>query len=129
MVLAFGALMVVLGLLSGGVLTAAALEVTKLQPGWTAWLAYPGLTLLGYGLFVVPANDGPIQLMTKVSGALCLLLGMVAIAVLVLRSLGFRPSRAAPSRCGGCSAAACCSGRWVGWGRGCRRRALEPRAR
>ncbi|MFO1250064.1 hypothetical protein [Inhella sp.] len=89
MVLAFGALMVVLGLLSGGVLTAAALEVTKLQPGWTAWLAYPGLTLLGYGLFVVPANDGPIQLMTKVSGALCLLLGMVAIAVLVLRSLGF----------------------------------------
>jgi len=88
MVLAFGALMVVLGLLSGGVLTAAALELSALQPGWTAWLAYPGLILLGYGLFVVPANDGPIQLMTKVSGALCLLLGMVAIAVLVLRSLG-----------------------------------------
>lgn len=88
MLLAFGALMVVLGLLSGGVLTAAALELTSLQPGWTAWLAYPGLILLGYGLFVIPANDGPIQLLTKASGALCLLLGMVAIAVLVLRSLG-----------------------------------------
>ena len=88
MVLAFGALMVVLGLLSGGVLTASALELSTLQPGWTAWLAYPGLILLGYGLFVVPANDGPIHLMTKASGALCLLMGMVAIAVLVLRSLG-----------------------------------------
>lgn len=88
MVLAFGALMVLLGLLSGGVLTASALEVTQLQPGWTAWLAYPGLTLLGYGLFVVPANAGPIHWLTKGSGALCLLLGMVAIAVLVLRSLG-----------------------------------------
>ena len=88
MLLAFGALMVILGLLSGGVLTAAALGATALQPGWTAWLAYPGLILLGYGLFVIPANAGPIHLLTKGSGALCLMLGMVAIAVLVLRSLG-----------------------------------------
>ncbi|MBH9551461.1 hypothetical protein [Inhella gelatinilytica] len=88
MLLAFGALMVVLGLLSGGVLTASALGATALEPGWTAGLAYPGLTLLGYGLFVIPANDGPIQWLTRASGALCLLLGMVAIAVLVLRSLG-----------------------------------------
>jgi hypothetical protein len=89
MLLAFGALMVVLGLLSGGVLTASAIGWSSLQPGWTAWLAYPGLTLLGYGLFVIPANDGPIQLLTRAAGALSLLLGMAAIAVLVLRSLGF----------------------------------------
>jgi hypothetical protein len=88
MLLAFGALMVVLGLLSGGVLTASAIGWSSLQPGWTAWLAYPGLTLLGYGLFVIPANDGPIQLLTRAAGALSLLLGMAAIAVLVLRSLG-----------------------------------------
>jgi hypothetical protein len=89
MLLAFGALMVVLGLLSGGVLTASAIGWSSLQPAWTAWLAYPGLTLLGYGLFVIPANDGPIQLLTRAAGALSLLLGMAAIAVLVLRSLGF----------------------------------------
>ncbi len=89
MVLMFGALMVLLGLLSGAVLLVSAAGWSSLQPGWTAWLAYPGLTLLGYGLFVIPANDGPIQMLTKVSGALCLLLGKLAIAVLVLRSLGF----------------------------------------
>ncbi|MFN7694690.1 MAG: hypothetical protein ACK5O3_11685 [Burkholderiales bacterium] len=89
MVLMFGALMVLLGLLSGGVLLVSAAGWSSLQPGWTAWLAYPGLTLLGYGLFVVPANDGPIEMLTKASGALCLLLGKLAIAILVLRSLGF----------------------------------------
>jgi hypothetical protein len=92
MLLAFGGLMVVLGLLSGCVLAASALGLTKLSPGWTAWVAYPGLTLLGYGLFVVPANQGAnhgaVQWLTKLAGALCLLLGKVAIAVLVLRSLG-----------------------------------------
>ena len=89
MVLMFGALLVLLGLLSGAVLLASSAGWSSLQPGWTAWLAYPGLTLLGYGLFVIPANDGPIQLLTQISGALCLLLGKLAIAVLVLRSLGF----------------------------------------
>jgi hypothetical protein len=89
MVLMFGALMVLLGLLSGAVLLVSAAGWSSLQLGWTAWLAYPGLTLLGYGLFVIPANDGPIQLLTKTSGALCLLLGKLAIAILVLRSLGF----------------------------------------
>lgn len=89
MVLMFGALMVLLGLLSGAVLLVSAAGWSSLQPGWTAWLAYPGLTLLGYGLFVVPANDGPIEMLTKASGALCLLLGKLAIAILVLRSLGF----------------------------------------
>ena len=88
LMLAFGGLMVLLGLLSGGVLTASAMGASSLQPGWTAWLAYPGLILLGYGLFVIPANDGPIQLMTRGAGSLCTVLGMVAIAVLVLRSLG-----------------------------------------
>ncbi len=88
LMLAFGGLMVVLGLLSGGVLTASAMGASSLQPGWTAWLAYPGLTLLGYGLFVAAANDGPIQGLTRGAGALCTLLGMAAIAVLVLRSLG-----------------------------------------
>lgn len=88
MLLAFGALMVLLGLLSGGVLLSTAAGFSSLQPGWTALIAFPGLILLGYGLFVIPANEGPIQLLTKVSGALCLLLGKLAIAVLVLRSLG-----------------------------------------
>jgi hypothetical protein len=88
MLLAFGALMMLLGLLCGGVLTAAAVGVGNVQPGWTAWVAYPGLILLGYGLFVVPAGDAPIRLATRGTGALCTLLGMVAIAVLVLRGLG-----------------------------------------
>jgi hypothetical protein len=88
MLLAFGGLMVLLGLLSGVVLTAAAAGLTALQPGWTAWLAYPGLTLLGYGLFVIPAHASPIEMLTRAAGALCLLLGMAAIVMLVLGSLG-----------------------------------------
>jgi hypothetical protein len=88
MLLAFGGLMLLLGLLCGGVLTAAALGVAGMDPGWTAWIAYPGLTLLGYGLFVVPAGDAPIRLVTRAAGVLCTGLGMVAIAVLVLRGLG-----------------------------------------
>jgi hypothetical protein len=92
MLLAFGALMVLLGLLCGGVLTATAAGWLALQPGWTAWLAYPGLTLLGYGLFVIPAHDRPISALTRGVGAACLLLAMVAIAVLVLRGIGVLPS-------------------------------------
>jgi len=88
MLLAFGALMLVLGLLCGGVLTAAAMGLGGVDPGWTAWIAYPGLTLLGYALFVVPAGDAPLRLVTRATGALCTLLGMAAIAVLVLRGLG-----------------------------------------
>ena len=57
-------------------------------PGWTAWIAYPGLTLLGYGLAVVPAGDALIRVLTRAAGALCTGLGMVAIAALVLRGLG-----------------------------------------
>lgn len=87
MLLAFGALMLLLGLLGGAVLSAAALGLGGVDPGWTAWLAYPGLTLLGYGLFVVPAGDAPIRWVTRAAGGLCSLLGMLAIAALVLRAL------------------------------------------
>ena len=38
LMLAFGGLMVLLGLLSGGVLLASAAGWSQLQPGWTAWL-------------------------------------------------------------------------------------------
>lgn len=88
MLLAFGGLMLLLGLLCGAVLTAAAVGMAGMDPGWTAWIAYPGLTLLGYGLAVVPAGDALIRIVTRAAGALCTLLGMVAIAVLVLRGLG-----------------------------------------
>lgn len=88
MLLAFGGLMLLLGLLCGAVLTAAAVGVAGMDPGWTAWIAYPGLTLLGYGLAVVPAGDALIRVLTRAAGALCTGLGMVAIAALVLRGLG-----------------------------------------
>mgnify|MGYP001241862157 CR=1 FL=1 len=88
LMLAFGGLMVLLGLLGGGVLLASAAGWSQLQPGWTAWLAFPGLTMLGYGLFAAASGDGPSALLARAFGALCTLLGMVAIAVLVLRSLG-----------------------------------------
>lgn len=88
LMLAFGGLMVLLGLLSGGVLLAAAAGWSTLQPGWTAWLAFPGLTLLGYGLFAAASGDGLSAQLARAFGALCTLLAMAAIAVLVLRSLG-----------------------------------------
>ena len=47
-----------------------------------------GGVLLALGLFVAAASDGPIQGLTRGAGALCTLLGMAAIAMLVLRSLG-----------------------------------------
>ncbi|MBP8145751.1 MAG: hypothetical protein KAY56_10465 [Inhella sp.] len=87
LMLAFGGLMVLLGLLSGGVLLASAAGWSQLQPGWTAWLAFPGLTLLGYGLFAATSGDGWSARLARAVGALCTLLGMAAIAVLVLRSL------------------------------------------
>ncbi len=88
MLAAFGGLLMLLGLLSGAVLSGSALGLLPQQPGWSAWLAYPALTLLGYAFFVVPARDKPIQWVTQAAGALCTLLGMAAVAALVLRSLG-----------------------------------------
>ncbi len=88
LMLAFGGLMVLLGLLSGGVLLATAAGWSQLAPGWTAWLAFPGLTLLGYGLFAAASGDALSAQLARAFGALCTLLGMAAIAVLVLRGLG-----------------------------------------
>lgn len=88
MVLAFGALMMVLGLAAGLVLTAAALGLTSVQPNWNALLAYPGLTLLGLGLLSVPASLRQVKQLSRVAGAVCMGLAMVCLAVLGLQMLG-----------------------------------------
>ena len=78
LMLAFGGLMVLLGLLSGGVLLATAAGWSNLQPGWTAWLAFPGLTMLGYGFFAAASGDALSAQLARAFGALCTLLAMAA---------------------------------------------------
>lgn len=88
MVLAFGALMMVLGLLAGLVLTLAALGLIGTQPNWSALLAYPALTLLGLALLAIPAKLALVKQISRGAGTVCMGLAMLCLVVLCLQMLG-----------------------------------------
>jgi hypothetical protein len=88
MLLAFGALLMVLGPLSGAVLIVTATGFSALEPGLFAGLAYPFLTSVGMGLVASSQSDERLVLLMRWTGRLCVLVGMGAAVFLVLTGLG-----------------------------------------
>jgi hypothetical protein len=84
MMLVAGTLFLVMGLLSGLLLVLAPLNVTPFQPGIMSWVLFPGLTISGYLFVLVAARTSLIPTISRIAGAILLLLAVVATAGLFL---------------------------------------------
>jgi len=76
MLLIAGIALLALGLCSGAVLLASPFGLLPATPGTALWLMFPAFIVVGYILFVVPANSRQIRLMSRLTSAL-----LVALAV------------------------------------------------
>ncbi len=82
MIPVIGALLLVLGLLSGIFLVLAPFSIGPALPGATTWILFPGLTIVGYILLAASAHMRTISLASRLAGALLLLLAFGAAAAL-----------------------------------------------
>ena len=77
-----GALLLVLGLVSGIFLVLAPFGIGPASPGVTTWILYPGFTIVGYILLAASARMRIISVASRLAGALLLLLAFGAAAAL-----------------------------------------------
>jgi hypothetical protein len=77
-----GALLLVLGLVSGIFLLLAPFGIGPAAPGVTTWILFPGFTIVGYILLAASARLPIISLASRLAGALLLLLALGAAAAL-----------------------------------------------
>jgi hypothetical protein len=84
MMIAAGAIFLVLGLASGVLLALAPFGLLPAQPGPVTWVLFPALTIVGYLMIVVAARDASIPVITRVAGAALILLAVGATVGLFL---------------------------------------------
>ena len=84
MMIAAGAVFLVLGLASGVLLALAPFGIVVAQPGLVAWLMFPALTIVGYLMVVVAARNASIPHITRVAGAALIVLAVSATVGLFL---------------------------------------------
>jgi len=84
MMIAAGAVFLVLGLASGVLLALAPFGIGGVQPGPIAWVMFPVLTVVGYLMVVFAARNASIPLITRVFGALLIALAVGATVGLFL---------------------------------------------
>jgi len=82
MIPVIGALLLVFGLVSGIFLVLAPFGVGPAAPGVTTWILFPGFTIVGYILLAASARMPVISLVSRLAGALLLLLAFSAAAAL-----------------------------------------------
>ena len=82
MIVFTGALLLVLGLVSGVFLLLAPFAIGPASPGVTTWILFPGFTIVGYILLAASAKIDVISLASRLAGALLLLLAVGAAAAL-----------------------------------------------
>jgi hypothetical protein len=84
MMIAAGAVFLVLGLASGVLLALAPFGIVAAQPGLVAWVMFPALTIVGYLMVVVAARNASIPHITRVAGAALIVLAVGATVGLFL---------------------------------------------
>jgi hypothetical protein len=84
MMIAAGAVFLVLGLASGVLLALAPFGLLPAEPGPVTWVLFPALTIVGYLMVIVAARDASIPAITRVAGAALLLLAVGATVGLFL---------------------------------------------
>jgi hypothetical protein len=77
-----GLVLMVLGIASGLVLILAPFGVGPAIPGITAWILFPGFTLVGYILFAVEARTAWVVGASRYAGAALLALALIAAVTL-----------------------------------------------
>lgn len=84
MIMITGAVLLVLGLVSGLFLLAAPFGVGGVAPSLLTWAMFPVLTLLGYVLVALAARSGAIVPVSRVAGGVLLAFALAAIVALFL---------------------------------------------
>ena len=92
MMIAAGAVFLVLGLASGVLLALAPFGIGAVQPGWVAWVMFPALTVVGYLMVAVGARDAAIPVITRAAGAALLALAVGATVGLFLAGNSLVPA-------------------------------------
>jgi hypothetical protein len=80
-----GLLILALGLFSGAVILLAPLGLIEATAGMTLWVLFPLFTVGGYLLAASAAPDSSLPMLSRATGAVLLLLALVAGVVLVLQ--------------------------------------------
>jgi hypothetical protein len=83
-----GLVLLALGLLSGVFLLLFPLGVVAGLPGMALWVLFPVFTMLGYLMAAAPARDAMVPLLSRITGALLVLMALAAATVLVLQGGG-----------------------------------------
>ena len=94
MLFAAGLLILALGIFSGAILLLAPLGLIEATAGLTLWVFFPLFTVGGYLLAASSAPDTNLALLSRVTGAVLLLLALVAGVVLVLQGGSIMEARA-----------------------------------
>ena len=94
MLFAAGLLILALGILSGAILLLAPLGLIEATAGITLWVLFPLFTVGGYLLAASSAPDTSLPLLSRATGAVLLLLALVAGVVLVLQGGSIMEARA-----------------------------------
>lgn len=83
-----GGVLAALGVLSAGLMVAAAMGWIAAAPGLTLWILFPIFTLMGWGLLAAAGRDPTARVSTKLLAAPLLVMALVAAVGLVGRSAG-----------------------------------------
>jgi hypothetical protein len=80
MIIFAGALLVILGLVSGLFLLLEPFGIGPANLGWSGWVMFPAFTLVGYVMFAVGARHSQVSLLSRIGGG-CLMLLAIAAAI------------------------------------------------
>jgi hypothetical protein len=94
MLLITGLVFLALGLLSGAFLVLVPAGLIDRAAGLTLWALFPALTIMGYLMAALSMRPGTLPILSRVSGALLLLLALVAAVTLVLQGGAIIEARA-----------------------------------
>ena len=73
-----GAVLLVLGLVSGVFLVACPLGLLQAEPGIATWVLFPAFTIVGYLFLDLAARSGSIPTLSRVAGGVLITLALAA---------------------------------------------------
>ncbi len=93
MLLIAGLFLLGLGLFSGAFLVLISLGLVGGSAGLTLWILFPAFTIAGYLMAAIPAEKTALPLLSRLTGALLVLLALASAAGLVLQASSVIESR------------------------------------
>lgn len=85
MLLIAGLILLALGLFSGAFLVLIPLGLVNGTAGLTLWILFPAFTIAGYLMAAIPTEKTALPMLSKVTGALLIVLALISAAGLVMQ--------------------------------------------